>query len=211
WPEQHRFSNSQREHRLPNLSRRRAERAGVESVGLHAEPGQQPLSFGRARFRTSGEADPEVAPASGKDPGPHRANKNQYAQYSPHSYRDGDRADAGRNQSRADRACPSPRSGATNEKGACPVTEQNRSGAGGLQKMAAERSAPPLRRRFSSRRRKVQEETALRPGIGFADGRNLETGKGRFGPDTNRDLSNGVTALQKIFPEGRSPNHRRQA
>ena len=56
----------------------------------------------------------------------------------------------------------------------------------------------------------VQEETALRPGVGFADGRNLETGKGRSGTNTNRHLRNGVAALQKIFSERRSTNSRRQ-
>ena len=41
----------------------------MESSGLHAEPGQQPLSFGRARFRAGGKTDPEFAPAPGKIPG----------------------------------------------------------------------------------------------------------------------------------------------
>ena len=56
----------------------------------------------------------------------------------------------------------------------------------------------------------VQEETALRSGIGFADGRNHETGEGRSGADTNRHLRNGVAALQKIFSERRSTNYRGQ-
>src|SRR5436190_23669839 len=66
--------------------------------------------------------------------------------------------------------------------------------------MAPEQSAPPLRRRFPSRRREVQEETALRPGVGFADGRNNETGKGRSGANTNRHLRDRVAAYKKYFP-----------
>ena len=147
---------------------------------------------------------PSLRRAHGKNPGRDRASESQSATSAAHSHRDGDRANAGRNQSRADRARPSTRSGAANEEGPGPVAGQNRSGAGGLQKMAPERSAPALRRRFPSRRGEVQEETALRPRVGFADGRNHETGKGRSGADTNRHLRNGVAALQKIFSERRS-------
>ena len=57
----------------------------------------------------------------------------------------------------------------------------------------------------------VQEEIALRPSVGFAHGRNHETGEGRSGANTNRHLRNGVAALQKIFSECRSTICRRQA
>src|SRR6266581_3552564 len=149
-------------------------------------------------------ANPEHARAHGKDPGRHRTSESQSATSSAHSHRNGDRADAGRNQSRADRTRPSTRSGAANEEGASPVAGQNRCCARGLQKMAPEGSTPPLRWRLSSWRGEVQEETALRAGVGLADGRNHETGKGRSGANTNRHLRNGVAALQKKFPECRS-------
>src|SRR6266545_1515807 len=67
-----------------------------------------------------------------------------------------------------------------------------------------DKTAAALRWRLPSRRGEVQEETALRPGVGFADGRNHETGEGRSGTNTNRHLRNGVAALQKIFSERRS-------
>src|SRR5207249_12253291 len=94
------------------------------------------------------------------------------------------------------------------EEGASPVAGQNCCSARGLQKMAPEGSIATLRWRLPSRRGEVQEETALRPGVGFADGRNHETGKGRAGTNTNRHLRNGVAALQKIFSERRSGNCR---
>src|SRR5712675_87297 len=54
----------------------------------------------------------DFAPAHGKNPGGDRASKSQSATSAAHSHRDGDRANAGRNQSRAQRTRPSTRSGA---------------------------------------------------------------------------------------------------
>ncbi len=71
----------------------------------------------------------------------------------------------------------STRSGAANEEGPGPVAGQNRCSARGLQKMAPKRSAPPLGWRFRLGEENVQEETALRPGVGFADGRNPGNGQ----------------------------------
>jgi len=88
-----------------------------------------------------------------------------------------------------------------NEEGTGPVAGQNRCGAGGLQKMAPELSTPALRWRLPPGRGEVQEETALRLGIGFADGRNLETGKGRSGTKTQPPSTKRRYALyKKIFP-----------
>src|SRR5262249_18268363 len=155
-------------------------------------------------FRACGKTDPGSARAPGKNSKRDRASESQFATFATHPHRNSHRANAGCNQSRADRARPFTRSSAADEEGLGPIGGENRGGVGGLQKMAPERSTPPLRRRFSSRRGKVQKEIALRAGVGFADGRNLETGKGRSGTNRNRNLRNGVAALQKIFPERRS-------
>ena len=67
-----------------------AEGAGLESAGLHAEPGQQPLFAGCTRFRPRGKANSKFAPAHGENSARHRKGEGEPPASATRSHGDSD-------------------------------------------------------------------------------------------------------------------------
>jgi len=122
------------------------------------EPGHS-LFFGRAGFRAGGKTT-RFAERNGNIPGCHRTSESSAASPRIHT-RNGDRADAGCNQSRRTEPRSSTRSGAAMKKVASPVAGKTAAALEHYKKCSRNDLPPaPMATSFSARR--VQEETALR-------------------------------------------------
>src|ERR1041384_7612584 len=150
----------------------------MEPARLYAKPREWSLRDRRPRFRCAGKAHCEFAQTHGSDPACDRAGKRYPATFAARAYRNGNRADAGCDLARARRTRPVTRQNAPNDERSRAPPGKNRQSARRLQELAAKRSTPAVRRRFSHRRRQVSKETALRPRLRLVDGRRFETGAG---------------------------------
>jgi hypothetical protein len=89
------------------------------------------------------------------------------------------------------------------KKELAPLQEKTSAALGDYKNLASKRSVATLRRQFSTRRREVSKEAAIRTRFGPVDGRDHEARAGRPAKDANSYLRNWAAPLQKIFSQCR--------
>ena len=184
----------------------------MEPARLQPESGEQPLSAGRARFRSAEKRIPESAQANGGNSGRHRAGEGEpatfAARFTPRPRSNRRRA---RFQLRARRSESVARSGAANEEGAAPLQEKTAKALEEyktwLQNDLLPRSDGDFRLGADKFRKKLR--FALASDMSMEE--IMKRAEADLAADPEGDLRNRAAALQKIFPErGQSDSERQK-